>query len=244
MGLEPGKPGDPPVLRVSVEGDVWGWPVEVGLQGDPHFLFMEVTLGTKKLPAIEVKGAIVEVEIEGTVKVAMGPSKVLLARLGVTVTGEALAAGAATTGLVAGGVLTVTAVIIGGEIYAIERGKQQMAELVVETAVRDGAASRVAFEALGATKDVLVIHDQHLLDLTNVGGQPSRKGFEEGKKLVDKHLKTFKDQGDATIKAWAEKYGKGKNAQDFDKLREQLLFERFDAYKRDRKPIEQAIAEL
>ena len=242
VGLEPGKTGEHPVLKASVVGEAWGLPVEIGLETDPHFLVMEVTLGTKKLLPIEIKGATVEVEIEGTVKVAMGPSKVVLARLGLT--GEALAGGAATTGLVAVGVLTVTAVIIGGTIYASERAKQQMSDLVVEMAVRDGAASRVAFEALGATKEVLVMHDQHRLDLTRVGNGPSRDGFERGEEIVANHLKSFKDEGDATIKDWAETYGKNKNAQDFDKLREQLLYERFDAYKNDRRPIEQAISEL
>jgi hypothetical protein len=242
VGLEPGKKGEPPVLKASVEGEVWGFPVEIGFETDPHFLVMEITLGNKPLPEIEIKGATVEVEIEGTVKVAMGPSKFLLARLGTS--GEALAAGAATTGLVTAGVLTVTAVIIGGTIYAEESAKQRMDDLVVDVAVRDGAASRVAFEALGATKDVLTMHNQHRLDLTKVGKEPSRAGFERGQDIVDNYLKALKDKGDATKKAWAETYGKGKNAQDFDKLRQQLLNEHFDAYKDDPKPIEQAIAEL
>jgi outer membrane protein OmpA-like peptidoglycan-associated protein len=240
LGLEPGKTGHPPVLKASVEGEAWGFPVEIGLETDRHFLVMEVALPTSPLPEIEINGSKVECEVEVTVKVAMGPSKVLLARIAA----QAAAGGAVTTGLVAGGVLTVTAVIIGGTIYAGERAKQQMADLVVEMAVRDGAASRVSYEALGATKDVQVMYERHKLDLKNAGGEPSREGFERGQKIVGDYLDGLKDKKEATIKAWAETYGKGKNAQDFDKLREQFLYERFDAYKNDRKPIEQAIAEL
>jgi hypothetical protein len=61
---------------------------------------------------------------------------------------------------------------------------------------------------------------------------------------VDDYLKGMPDQGKETIKAWAEIYGKNKNAEDFDKVREQLLYEQFDACKNDRRSIDQAIAEL
>ncbi len=88
------------------------------------------------------------------------------------------------------------------------------------------------------------MYEEHRKELAKFGGERSRKRFEDGQKMVGDYLEGLKDKRDATLKAWVEKYGKGKNAQDFDKLREQLLYEHFDAYKNDRKPIEQAIAEL
>lgn len=240
VGIERGEKGKPDTLKATIEGEVWGFPIEFGLQTDPHFGLLEVSLPPVTIAEFEYRGVKIKGEFEGKVRLELGPSKALLARLGTT--SEALVVAGVEVGAAASGVLIVTAVIIGGTIYAAENGKREMAEFVVEMAVRDGAASCVAYEALGATKDARVIYEQHRVDLYNLGGAPSRDGFDAGEKLVTEYLN--RNKRDATTKAWTETYGKGLNAQDFDKLRGQLLFEHFDAYKNDRRPIPQAIAEL
>ena len=53
LGIEPGETGEPPTAKLSLEGEVWGFPVEVGFQTKLNFILMEVTLGTLKVPDID-----------------------------------------------------------------------------------------------------------------------------------------------------------------------------------------------
>ena len=76
--------------------------------------------------------------------------------------------------------MVVTVLVIGGTIYATEKAKEQFAALVVDVAMRDGAASRVAFEALGADKDALAALRRRQQELFKAGGEPSRQAFEDG----------------------------------------------------------------
>jgi OmpA family len=237
LGIDPGGKGKPRTAKVSVEGEVWGFPVEVGFQTDRHFILMEVTLGTVKVPDIELGNVTFSLEVELTVLVEFGPSKAAIARTAL-LTGLTVGEGAA-----AAGVLVVAAVIIGGTIYASESAKQKFADLIVDTATRDGAASRVAFEALGADQAALAALDQHRLDLYKVGRETSLTGFESGRKMVEAYLGSLGEKSAPTIQAWTEKFAKNSNATDFDVIRNKILL-LLDPYQNDPKPLEPLIAAL
>src|SRR5688572_1545001 len=83
LAIEPGGAGEVPTAKVSLDGEVWGFPTEVGFQTKINFLFAEVTFATLKLPDVELEnGTTLSLEIEGKFVVEWGASKVVLARAG------------------------------------------------------------------------------------------------------------------------------------------------------------------
>ena len=83
VGIDPGGKGKPPTAKVSLAGEVWGFPVEEGFQTSVNFIFMKVTLGTMKLPELDLGDAVVQLEFTLELKIELGPSKAALARLGI-----------------------------------------------------------------------------------------------------------------------------------------------------------------
>ena len=234
VGIDPGQAGKPPTAKVSIAGEAWGFPVEEGFQTKLKFVYMKVTLGTLKLPELDLDSAVVSLEFSLDVKVEIGPSKALLARLGVS---------AGAVGAVSVGVIGVTAVIIGGIIYASEASKQRFLLMVVDAANRDGAASRVAYECLGATSRVAAAFNEHRLALSNAGGQTSREGFEEGSRLVAAYLGSLKGERDARMKELKEKYAKDRNELDFELVRA-AVFSQLGPYESQPTPLDALIRSL
>jgi hypothetical protein len=234
VGIEPGETGKPPTAKVGLAGQVWGFPVEEGFQTKVNFVYMKVTLGDLKLPELDLGDAVVTLDLSVEVRVEIGPSKALLARMGVS----AGAAGAVTVGVVA-----VAAVIIGGTIYASEAAKERMLRMVADLAERDGAASQVAYECLGGTERVAVAFREHRLDLTKAGGPSSREGFGSGSTVVTSYLNTLKDQRDAKVALWKEAYAKAANEADFEVVRTRVLA-KLAPYENDPQPLGPLIAAL
>ncbi len=234
VGIDPGGKGKPPTAKVSLAGNVWGFPVEEGFQTSANFIFMKVTLGTMKLPELDLGNAVVQLEFSLELKIELGPSKAALARLGISL---------GTTGAVAVGVVAVAAVIIGGTIYATEAAKARMARMVVDLGERDGAAARIAFECLGATQRVSLAMQEHRVVLTKAGGEPSREGFESGSQVAGRYLDSLKEKRAERIKSLKESYAKDANELDFDIVRKRVL-EKLAPYQNDPKPLRPLIEAL
>ena len=237
FGFNPGGPGESATAEVSLAGEVWNIPVEAGFQTELNFFKVEVSLGRPVLIGkLEINGVTLSCEFEGAIRGEFGPSKLLLERLGISAVEVGIA------GAVAVGVLAVTAVIIGGTIYAGEAAKQRMAEVALDAATRDGAAARVTFEALGADRDVQEALNGRDLEWHKVGKE-SQDAFRSGSKEVGDYLDRLPDKGAEKKKAWAEKYGTNKNATDFDKIREEIVQE-LGAFQNDAPPVETLIRGL
>jgi OmpA family len=233
--LDPGGSGRGPSVKLGMATDAFGPPAEFGFQPSNKFFFFKLTLGTLDLPKLDLDNAVVALQFSLELKMELGVSKQALVRLGVS---------AGSAGAVAAGVIAVAAVIIGGTIYATEEAKTRMLAVVADVAERDGAASQVAYECLGATERVAVAVRDHRLELTKAGGLSSQANFESGRKIVSALLQPLKDDARAaTVSRWQAAFAKDSNELDFDNVRRRVL-EKLAPYQDDPPPLAPLIADL
>jgi hypothetical protein len=233
--IDPGGSDRVPSVKLSMATDALGPPAEFGFQPSNKFFFFKLTLGTMELPELDLDNAVVALQFSLELKLELGVSKQELVRLGVS-TGA--------TGAVAMGVIGVAAVIIGGTIYASEAAKARMLGIVADVAERDGAASQVAYECLGATERVAVGVRDHRLELTKAGGLSSQTNFESGRKIVSALLQPLKDDARAAkVNAWKAAFAKDSNELDFDNVRKRVL-EKLAPYENDPPPLAPLVADL
>jgi hypothetical protein len=243
--VKPPEAGKKPSVEVTLEGKVWGFPVEAGFQPDRLFWKVEVTLGTMPLRDIELERATLSIQFEGKIRGEFGPSRALLRQL----FGSEAAAGAALLeGAAALGVVAVFAVIIGGTIYASEEAGRKMTATALDAATRDGVAAEVAYHALDLDPIASEALKAHGKELLKYGKADAETSFRDGRQRLRDHLDALtKEPGDRrteTINAWKEKYAKGKNATDFDVIREDIMNNHLSAYTNDPRPLAELIPTL
>ncbi|QIM19947.1 hypothetical protein G7075_00385 [Phycicoccus sp. HDW14] len=116
LGFDPGGDGKAPSAKATVAGQVFGFTVEAGFQTKPQFFTVTVSLGKVKVEPIELEGLTFDLELEGQVRIDIGPSPRLMARLGIA---------ASAPGIVAVGTVVGTVVVIAGCAYLVDEAKRE-----------------------------------------------------------------------------------------------------------------------
>jgi hypothetical protein len=221
IGIEGGKDGGPPVLKLGFENKAIPLKPEIGVQASVLFVYMNFTLLEIPLPDIQLGEVKISMVFTGKAKLEFGPGPALAARLapvvagaGEVVGGVAVASGALAIAAV------VTVVVIGGTIYAIDAAKQGGIDYAMLLARRSGIASRVAWEIIGADGEAS-FREQRLRWLQTVDGMgPS---FDAGVGAVNAVLKSTKDR-EAKAAAWKARFSADGN-QDFTTLHKRVIAE-------------------
>jgi hypothetical protein len=236
LGFDPGDDGKPPSAKASVAGQVFGFPVEAGFQTKPQFFTVTVTLGKVKVDPIELEGLTFELELEAQVRIDIGPSPRLMARLGI-------AAGA--PGIVAVGTVVGTVVVIAGCAYLVDEAKREGLQRALDVAERDGAAARVVYEAFGATKEAGVKFAARRLEWSKATTSEAdvRAAFESGQSAVGTWLDGLGAGKVDKVAAWATAYTAQANTEDFDKTVEQVI-QKFQPYDKQPPPVLSVLPEL
>ncbi len=216
LGFDPGGDGKPPSAKATIAGQVFGFPVETGFQTKPQFFTVSVTLGKVKVDPIELEGLTFELELELQVRIDIGPSPRLVARLGIS-------AGAA--GIVAVGTVVGTVVVIAGCAYLVEEAKREGLQRALDVAERDGAAARVTYEGFGATKEAGVKFANRRLEWSRASTSEAdvRAAFEAGQSAVGTWLDRLGGGRADKVAGWAAAYTAQANTEDFDRTVDQVI---------------------
>ncbi|WP_405724446.1 OmpA family protein [Streptomyces sp. NBC_00028] len=228
LGVDPASGGKPARIKLGVQAEKWLLEPEVGVQSDPKFVYFTFTLLKAKLPDVKYDDLTVTLEFTGKLKLEVGPSPALAARLAPLVAPavEVVATGAAATAAVAG-VLVVAAVVIGGTIYASDEAARAGLLYAQVLARRDGAASRAALEALGTGS--LAAFKERQLEWRKQNAD-SGAAFAAGTAVVESLLRALgPDERKARAAAWAATYAKSAGADSFIVVRERI-FPRLGGY--------------
>ncbi len=225
IGFDPGGDGKPPSAKATIAGQVFGFPVETGFQTKPQFFTVSVTLGKVRVDPIELEGLTFELEFDLQLRIDIGPSPRLVARLGIS-------AGAA--GIVAVGTVAGTVVVIAGCAYLVAEAKAEGLQRALAVAERDGAAARVSYEAFGATKAVGVKFANRRLEWSraSTGEADVRAAFEAGQSAVGAWLDRLGSGRTDKVAAWAAAYTAQTTTEDFDRTCE-LVIQRFRPYDKE-----------
>lgn len=223
LGFDPGGGGKPPSVKATIAGKVFGFPVETGFQTKPQFFTVTVTLGKVKVDPIELEGLTFELELELQVRIDIGPSPRLLARLGLR---------AGVPGVVVMGTVAGTVVVIAGCAYLVDEAKREGLQRALDVAERDGAAARVVYEAFGATKAAGVKFANRRLEWSRASTSEAnvRAAFEDGQSTVGTWLDGLGSGRADKVAAWAAAYAAQVNTEDFDRTCETVvqLFHPYD----------------
>lgn len=222
LGLDPGGNGKPPSAKVTLAGEVFGFAVETGFQTKPQFFTVAVVLGKVKAEPIELDGFTFDLELDIQARIDIGPSPRLLARLGVS---------AGAPGVVAVGTVVGTVVVIAGCAYLVDQAKQEGLRRALGLAERDGAAARVTYEALGATKAAAVPFERRRLEWSRASTSEAdvRARFEAGQSAVGTWLDGLGSGRSDKVAAWAAAYAPQGDTEPFDATCETVI-RRFAPY--------------
>jgi OmpA family protein len=220
IGIEGGKDGGPPVLKLGFENKAIPLKPEFGVQASVLFVYMNFTLLEIPLPDIQLGEVKISMVFTGKAKLEFGPGPALATRLAPVVAGAGEAVGGA---VVASGAVAVAAVVtvavIGGTIYAIEDAKQGGIEYAKLQARRSGIASRIALEIIGTAGEGS-FGEQRMRWYHTVDGMGG--SFDRGVGAVNAVLKST--DRDAKAAAWKAKFAADGN-QDFTTLHKRVIVE-------------------
>jgi hypothetical protein len=220
--FEPSSSGKPASLKVGAEKKDWLLAPEIGLQINPKFLYINLTLGEVPLPDVVLGDTHIAVKLVGKIKCEIGPGPAMLARAaraGVLVS-DALAAVAPVAiyvGPIAGGV-GVALLVMGGTAYAIQQAKEEGVRFSRLLAQRDGAGSRLALEIIG--NDVRAAFAERKLQWSKV--QISMEDdFNAGVRGVEAMLRKPEERS-AKGAAWKVRFAND-GTRDFTLIRERVF---------------------
>lgn len=236
LGFDPGGDGKPPSAKATIAGEVFGFPVETGFQTKPQFFTVSIVLGKLKLEPIELEGLTFELEVDLQARIDIGPSPRLLARLGVS---------AGAPGVVLVGTVVGTAVVIAGCAYLVDQAKQEGLRRALDLAERDGAAARVTYEALGATRAAAVQFEQRRLDWSRVstGEADVRARFEAGQSAVGAWLDGLGAGRADKVAAWKASFAPQGDTEAFRSTCESVI-QRFRPYDKEPPAVLSVLPEL
>lgn len=221
IGIEGGKDGGPPVLKLGFENKAIPLKPEIGVQSSVLFVYMNFTLLEIPLPDIQLGDVKISMVFTGKAKLEFGPGPALAARLAPVVAGagEAVGGVAVASGAVAVAAV-VTVAVIGGTAYAIDAAKQDGIDYAKLLARRSGIASRVAWEIIGAPGETSFLEQRMRWCRTVDGMGPS---FDAGVGAVNAVLKATRDR-DAKAAAWKARFAPD-GTQDFTTLHKRVMTE-------------------
>jgi hypothetical protein len=221
IGIEGGKDGGPPVLKLGFEDKSLPLKPEIGVQASVLFVYLNFTLLEIPLPSLQLDEVTVSMTFTGKAKLEFGPGPALAARLAPAVVGAGEVMGGVA---VASGTLAVAAVvsaaIIGGTIYAVNEAKEGGIAYARLLARRSGIASRVAWEIIGADAEP-AFREQRMRWYTTLDGMgPS---FDAGVGAVNAILRPLPDRATRAA-AWKARFAADGN-QDFTTLHKRVVDE-------------------
>jgi hypothetical protein len=196
---------------------------EIGLQAKETYLYVTVTLVDRPMPDLEVEGLHItgSVTVKGTISFAPGPA--MLARM------AALAPEIAVGALP----VVVAALILAATIAGIEQAKAEGLRFARLIALRDGIATRVAYEIVG--NDAEVAFRERRLEWRHTENALETE-FVDGANAVNALLRNHEKSGDPgrrddQTNQWTSKYAQDGN-RDFTTLRKRV-FDAVGAYERE-----------
>jgi hypothetical protein len=205
IGIEGGKDGGPPVLKLGFENKSIPLKPEIGVQASVLFVYMNFTLLEIPLPDIQLDQVNISMTFTGKAKLEFGPGPALAARLAPVVVGagEVVGGVAVASGAVAVAAVVVI-VVIGGTIYAIDTANQHGLDYARLLARRSGIASRVVWEILRGKGEAAFLEQRDRWTRTVDGSGPY---FSQGVRAVNAVLDPLNEADrDRKRDAWKARF--------------------------------------
>lgn len=240
LGLDAGTDATPPKITIGIEAEQWFLLPKVRYQEGPYLISFNYKAIVAQLPIVDFQSAQVHMEFSGNFRFQIGPSASAVAASpsifdpGPTVTG-------APAGFMDVGPLLLAATIAAAGKTASPLAQEEITEVVLNLATRDGAAARIAAIVLG--KDADVGFAERRKEWREQVSPQAQVAWSEGANQVDTLLQPLdKAAQDEKKAAWKKKYGGGPQP-DFDQTRE-LIFRDLKGYDEDQGDLKRLIEGL
>ncbi len=247
LGVSGGEANEPLKINVAIAAEEWFRSPKVFYKHDRYFVYFNFTaVNAKLLPVIDFNGAEVYLEFSGNIKFELGPSDKALDTYPRTTE-----PGPDVTGTVGEfvPVQTEKALVIAETIteagkHASALAQDDIKNMVLSFAKRDGAASRVAWEVLGEVNGGLE-WERARYEWGKHAGPDARKAWVEGSNQVEGFLidleKQEKGARKKRMESWKGKYAVG--GQTFEWVRESA-FQTLKGYDEDQGDLQQLIENM
>jgi outer membrane protein OmpA-like peptidoglycan-associated protein len=248
LGVSAGTGKDPVSISVGVAAEEWFLTPKVGYQHGPNFIsFNFKAVQASLLPIVPFNGVEVIMKFSGSIRFDLGPSAQAEGTYPSTSD-----PGPNVTGTVGEFIpveqkkaLAIAATIADASSKASQLAQADIKKMVLNLARRDGAACRVAWEAIG--EETTPAWRQMQVDWLKRVGPDAEKEWLEGSNQVEKMLKALEKakegEGEKRANDWKTKYGGATSQPDFEFMRE-AVFQQLKGYDEDEGDLPQLIEGL
>ncbi len=247
LGVSGGEANEPLKINVAIAAEEWFRSPKVFYKHDRYFVYFNFTaVNAKLLPVVDFNGVEVYLEFSGNIKFELGPTDKALETYPSTSD-----PGPNVTGTVGEFVpvktekaLAIAETITEAGKHASALAQDDIKNMVLSFAKRDGAASRVAWEVLGEV-DGRLEWERARYEWGRHAGLDARKAWVEGSDQVEGFLidleKEEKGAREKRMKSWKGKYTAGSKT--FEWVRESA-FQTLKGYDEDQGDLQQLIENM
>jgi outer membrane protein OmpA-like peptidoglycan-associated protein len=247
LGVSGGEAKEPPTINVAIAAEEWFRTPKVAYKHDKYFVYFNFTaVNAKLLPVVVFNGAEVYLEFSGNIKFELGPTDEALRTYPSTTD-----PGPNVTGTVGEFVpvksekaLVIAETITEAGKHASALAQDDIKNMALNLARRDGAASRVAWEVLGEVEGRLE-WERTSYEWGNHGGPEAKRAWIAGSDQVEGFLIDLEKEKKGARKerkeSWKAKYTAG--SQTFEWVRESA-FQSLKGYDEDQGDLPQLIEKL
>jgi outer membrane protein OmpA-like peptidoglycan-associated protein len=260
-----GADAGPPSIEVRIEAEEWFLFPKIYYQEGPYFIYFNFKPIDARLPTVEFGGTQVALEFSGNFRFEIGPSPSTIRTYTPSTTdpGPGVKQTVARYIPVDGGALLIAETITAAGKKATPLAQDEIKKVVLNLAIRDGAAARVAWIVLDDRAGYEAMRNEWAKRVgaaagatdagttdagtTDAGTATPGGAWVFGSDRVDDLLvslhKAEKGADEARKNKWKAKYGGGQPKPDFDFVRE-AVFQDLKGYDDDQGDLPTLIDEL